>query len=344
MTLTTVAWRTGHAHTGYRCHDDIQPGADALVLRSDAEREIARLRAALAELTDVGKELSCEMEHAIAVAGLCGDVLPARHPVRLWMSHLDAALCGDQEPAVDDVKAAETEQLGQAVACIDPRHLQLLTKNWTHGNTLKHVDDAAEGDVLLYTRPQPVAGDAAEIRRLLDLIDEIVEFRVPHDIVADVTLATAEARAALSAAPDELVLVAAGEPAPECRPSSLAAQNSGAGLPWRRPAVAPRARRRAPTMSETFDAVRAELERAVSKFPTWPTDPLHASGVVQEEAGELAKAVLQAVYEPHKSSPDDARSEAVQTAAMAIRWIASADIYDWTPGAQHEQGQAGEVR
>lgn len=89
-----------------------------------------------------------------------------------------------------------------------------------------------------------------------------------------------------------------------------------------------------------LDAVRKEIERATAKFPTWPTDPLHACGVVQEESGELAKAVLQAVYEPHKSTPEDVATEAFQTAAMAIRFLASMDRYDWKPGEQHEQGTA----
>lgn len=83
--------------------------------------------------------------------------------------------------------------------------------------------------------------------------------------------------------------------------------------------------------------VMAELDKAMTKFPTWPTDPLHAVGVFNEEAGELAKAVLQQVYEPHKNEPDDVRKEALQAAAMAIRFLASLDRYDWARGAQHEQ-------
>lgn len=39
--------------------------------------------------------------------------------------------------------------------------------------------------------------------------------------------------------------------------------------------------------------VLAELERATRKFPTWPTDPLHAVVVLGEEFGELTKAVLE---------------------------------------------------
>jgi hypothetical protein len=99
-------------------------------------------------------------------------------------------------------------------------------------------------------------------------------------------------------------------------------------------AVAPLIQAKVP---DVVGEVLAELSAAMAKFPTWPTDPLHASGVVAEEAGELFKAVLQQVYEPHKNKPGDVRKEAIQTAAMAIRFIASMDAYQFKPGAQHEQ-------
>lgn len=74
-------------------------------------------------------------------------------------------------------------------------------------------------------------------------------------------------------------------------------------------------------------AIAAEVARAMAKFPTWPKDPLHAVAVVGEEAGELTKAVLQAVYEPHKSTMDDAYAEALQTGAMAVRFLAGREGY-----------------
>jgi hypothetical protein len=81
-----------------------------------------------------------------------------------------------------------------------------------------------------------------------------------------------------------------------------------------------------------------EWERAVAKFPTWPTDPFHALGVLGEECGELTKAVVQFTYEPHKGvTLADIREEAVQTAAMALRWIGSIDRYNFTRGPQHYQ-------
>ena len=83
--------------------------------------------------------------------------------------------------------------------------------------------------------------------------------------------------------------------------------------------------------------VLAEVRRAQAKFPTWPTDPLHALAVLGEEFGELSKAMLQLTYEPHKSSHEEVRSEAVQTAAMALRLLASLDRYAYVRGAQHLQ-------
>lgn len=90
-------------------------------------------------------------------------------------------------------------------------------------------------------------------------------------------------------------------------------------------------------VNPALGSVTAELARAVRKFPTWPTDPLHAVAVLGEEFGELTKAVLQSVYEPHKVKPGEVRTEAVQTAAMALRFLQSLDAYAYTPGDQHAQ-------
>ncbi|HEX4918029.1 MAG TPA: hypothetical protein VFV43_09055, partial [Limnobacter sp.] len=102
----------------------------------------------------------------------------------------------------------------------------------------------------------------------------------------------------------------------------------GAKLYTEAPAVA---------VNELMASVLAEVAKATAKFPTWPTDPLHAVAVLGEEFGELTKAVLQHTYEPHKSTAEDVRTEAVQTAAMAIRFLMSLDKYKYTRGEQHSQ-------
>lgn len=82
-----------------------------------------------------------------------------------------------------------------------------------------------------------------------------------------------------------------------------------------------------------------EVRKATQKFPTWPTDPLHALAVLGEEFGELTKEMVQMVYEPHKTDKDTIRKEAIQTAAMALRLVMSLDQYDYKPLPQHEQSE-----
>ena len=90
-------------------------------------------------------------------------------------------------------------------------------------------------------------------------------------------------------------------------------------------------------MNNIFDEVKLELHRATAKYPLWPTDPIHALAVLGEEYGELTQAVLQMAYEPHKSSREHIREEAIQTAAMAIRLAISLDMYEYLESRQHVQ-------
>lgn len=83
--------------------------------------------------------------------------------------------------------------------------------------------------------------------------------------------------------------------------------------------------------------IRDELRRAKSKFPEWPTDPIHAFAIVAEEFGEAAKEVLQLTYEPTKSTVERIRTETIQLAAMCHRFLESLDRYEFKPSAQHEQ-------
>ena len=88
---------------------------------------------------------------------------------------------------------------------------------------------------------------------------------------------------------------------------------------------------------EVLAEVLYELDGAIEKFPTWPTDPLHALSVLGEEFGELTRAMMQMTYEPRKVSRSQVRIEAVQTAAMAIRLIMHLDRYEYTPSKMHEE-------
>jgi hypothetical protein len=95
------------------------------------------------------------------------------------------------------------------------------------------------------------------------------------------------------------------------------------------------------TLNALMGEVAAELARAWAKFPTWPTDPLHALAVLGEEYGELTKDMLQLCYEPHKTTRENVRKEAMQTAAMAMRLAVSLDAYEYRPGLQHSQAPYG---
>lgn len=83
--------------------------------------------------------------------------------------------------------------------------------------------------------------------------------------------------------------------------------------------------------------IELELHRAKSKFPDWPTDPIHAFAIVAEEFGEAAKEVLQLTYEPTKSTVERIRTETIQLAAMCHRFLESLDRYEFKPSAQHYQ-------
>lgn len=72
-----------------------------------------------------------------------------------------------------------------------------------------------------------------------------------------------------------------------------------------------------------------EAVKAMGEYPDWPTDPLHALAILGEEFGELTKDILQLTYEPHKTTIDNAKKEAIQTAAMAIRFISGFDQYQF---------------
>jgi len=85
--------------------------------------------------------------------------------------------------------------------------------------------------------------------------------------------------------------------------------------------------------------VLKEMNKAKAKFPEWPTDPIHAVTILGEEYGELQKAVLQLTYEPEKQDFSDGnmREEAIQVAAMALRFLMSFGEYEFALSKQHKQ-------
>ena len=74
-------------------------------------------------------------------------------------------------------------------------------------------------------------------------------------------------------------------------------------------------------------AILKEFERAITIYPDFPVDPVHAAAIVAEESGELIKAALELVYES-KGNYDTLATEAIQTAAMALRFLVHLDTFE----------------
>ena len=74
-----------------------------------------------------------------------------------------------------------------------------------------------------------------------------------------------------------------------------------------------------------------------------PSDPVHAAAIMAEECGELQRAVLMRVYESRMlTTSEDVRNEAIQTAAMCMRFLFSFDQYYWMPCKHHPQSTSAE--
>ena len=74
------------------------------------------------------------------------------------------------------------------------------------------------------------------------------------------------------------------------------------------------------------ELIEQELKRAKSKWPNWVDDPVHAAGIVGEEAGELMQASLDFCYSG--GDIENMRREAAQVGAMAIRTLEGIDQYE----------------
>ena len=75
--------------------------------------------------------------------------------------------------------------------------------------------------------------------------------------------------------------------------------------------------------------ILCELKRAESIHPVWPNDPIYAAAIIGEEAGEVIKAVNNAVTGKKDGKDSDYRTEAVQCAAMCLRFLKNLDNFDW---------------
>ena len=70
---------------------------------------------------------------------------------------------------------------------------------------------------------------------------------------------------------------------------------------------------------QKFIPVQKELQRANKLHPNFPKDIFQQLAIMQEEAGEVTKAVLD--YHFGKDTIEHVREELIQTAAMCMRML-----------------------
>lgn len=64
-----------------------------------------------------------------------------------------------------------------------------------------------------------------------------------------------------------------------------------------------------------------ELAAARRRYPTWPTDIVHATVIMVEESTEALKAANEVRWHHKNSSAATVREEVIQTIAMCLRLI-----------------------
>lgn len=74
---------------------------------------------------------------------------------------------------------------------------------------------------------------------------------------------------------------------------------------------------------QKYAEIDSELKRAEKKHPIFPNDMFRQLAIMQEEAGEVTKAVLHYHYE--NGALDHVREELIQTAAMCMRMLQDID-------------------
>ena len=70
---------------------------------------------------------------------------------------------------------------------------------------------------------------------------------------------------------------------------------------------------------QVMHSLYQEIERAESKHPGWPTDPLVGLSVISKEMGEANQAAIEHTF--RQAPDDDIRKEVEHIACTAIRFL-----------------------
>lgn len=82
----------------------------------------------------------------------------------------------------------------------------------------------------------------------------------------------------------------------------------------------------APPSEGEYAEIDSELQRAKVKHPNYPPDMFQQLAIMQEEAGEVTKAVLHYHYE--NGSLENVRKELIQTSAMCVRMLQNISLWE----------------
>lgn len=69
-----------------------------------------------------------------------------------------------------------------------------------------------------------------------------------------------------------------------------------------------------------------ELNKARSRYPQWPDNIVMAAAIANEESGEVVKACNNYYWRHGEDMPDDIAKEAIQAAAMWIRFLVDTPV------------------
>ncbi len=72
-------------------------------------------------------------------------------------------------------------------------------------------------------------------------------------------------------------------------------------------------------METIINQILTEVEKAEAKHPNWPADLVYMDQIINEEKGEVTRAVL--IHCLEAGPIDEVKKELVQTAAMCVRML-----------------------
>lgn len=74
-----------------------------------------------------------------------------------------------------------------------------------------------------------------------------------------------------------------------------------------------------PELGTILVQIQAELAKAETKHPNWPTCLFRMDSIINEEKGEVSRAINQ--YDMEGGSKQAIKDELIQTAAMCVRML-----------------------